>query len=147
MATQISNEVPYGTTIFCDDIREEVGGKHTFVGCYPGFLVVPRFPVALPKLCLAITYLEPIHFTHEKITVRVYAPADDKAIYHTEFLTDVGRMPEFPLKQDEQPVIRGMTVFVVFPNLEVASPGLLKVRAERVGKITRLGALVFSALK
>jgi hypothetical protein len=40
-------------TLFCDDIRHEVGGKLSYIGVYSGGLFVRAFPVTLPKLCLA----------------------------------------------------------------------------------------------
>jgi hypothetical protein len=40
----------YGYSIFCDDIRNEPGGKLSFVGCYNAvMLTAPRFPIVLPK--------------------------------------------------------------------------------------------------
>jgi hypothetical protein len=41
-------------TIWCDDIRFELGGKVSYIGVYTGYLYVPAFPVVLPKLCLAV---------------------------------------------------------------------------------------------
>ena len=38
--------------IFCDDIRQEIRGKRTLVGCYTGTMEVSDFPVVLPKLCI-----------------------------------------------------------------------------------------------
>jgi hypothetical protein len=32
-------------TIFCDDIRHELGGKLSYIGVYSGRLIVPDFPV------------------------------------------------------------------------------------------------------
>lgn len=45
---------PYGSVIFCDDIRDEIGGKTTLVGCYTTEIVVNTdFPVTLPKFGIA----------------------------------------------------------------------------------------------
>lgn len=46
---------PTITTIFCDDIRQEVANKITLVGCYTTELLVGRLPVTLPKLCAMTT--------------------------------------------------------------------------------------------
>jgi hypothetical protein len=35
--------------VFCEDIREEVGGLHTVVGVFPDNVNVPSFPAALLK--------------------------------------------------------------------------------------------------
>lgn len=46
-------------TLFCDDIRHEVGGKISFIGVYSGGLFVQAFPVTLPKLCLSVKVVTP----------------------------------------------------------------------------------------
>jgi len=46
-------------TIFCDDIRNEMGGKLSYIGVYSGRLIVSKFPVTLPKLCLALNIVTP----------------------------------------------------------------------------------------
>lgn len=47
---------PSGYTIFCDDVREEITGKMTFVGVYSGSLVVKALtPLQLPVLCCNVT--------------------------------------------------------------------------------------------
>lgn len=41
-------------TLFCDDIRQEIGGKISLIGVYSGVLLVPEFPATLPKMCVWI---------------------------------------------------------------------------------------------
>src|SRR5262249_39756655 len=67
----------FGYTIFCDDIRIEVGGKLTYVGVYTGRMFVHgSFPVTVPKLALGITYMQ----RHDKlvwpITYWIFLPGD-----------------------------------------------------------------------
>ena len=58
MITDDSPEA-YGYTIFCDDIRAEVGGKLTYVGSYSGTMLVHgSFPTIVPKLALGMVYLQ-----------------------------------------------------------------------------------------
>lgn len=45
----------YAHIVFCDDIRQEVGGKITQVGIYTGKCLVPTMPCTLPKLCFSLT--------------------------------------------------------------------------------------------
>ncbi|HEY4369127.1 MAG TPA: hypothetical protein VGN07_17970 [Steroidobacteraceae bacterium] len=49
------NTSPVVYTIFCDDLRQEVGNKVSYMGVYQGILYVEAFPVFLPKLCAAVT--------------------------------------------------------------------------------------------
>lgn len=47
-------------TLFCDDIRHEVGGKLSFIGVYSAVLFVSTFPITLPKLCLFVKVVTPV---------------------------------------------------------------------------------------
>ena len=41
----------YIHTIWCDDIRQELGNKPSFMGVYTGGIVLDRTPAVLSKLC------------------------------------------------------------------------------------------------
>ncbi|KTB97813.1 DUF6941 family protein [Pseudomonas sp. ICMP 10191] len=59
----------YAHAIFCDDIRQEVGGKTTMVGIYTGQLVASEIPCVLPKICLALSLVTPQKRKFEEICV------------------------------------------------------------------------------
>jgi hypothetical protein len=59
-------------TIFCDDIRHELGGKLSYIGVYSGHLFVPAFPVILPKLCLALSVITPASQPFRKLELRIF---------------------------------------------------------------------------
>jgi hypothetical protein len=61
----------YVTTLFCDDIRFELGNKQSYIGVYYGKMLVPQFPLQLPKLCIAIAVHTPVNKPFKKITFRV----------------------------------------------------------------------------
>ena len=42
--------------IICDDIRQEIGNKLTFVGTYQDLIFVPKLPFSFPKLCFFVQY-------------------------------------------------------------------------------------------
>lgn len=42
--------------IVCDDIRQEIGNKLTFVGVYQDQIIVSGFPFTFPKLCFFVQY-------------------------------------------------------------------------------------------
>ena len=75
--------------IFCDDIRQEVGNKVSFMGCYQGELFVPFVPLMLPKLCVQVTISTTVERPIKSLTVRldqgvnqlavIEVPADDFA--------------------------------------------------------------------
>jgi hypothetical protein len=43
------------SAIYCDDIRNEVGGKYSLMGVYQSEMVFPQFPALAPKFCARIT--------------------------------------------------------------------------------------------
>ena len=57
--------------IYCDDIREEIGNKVSYMGIYAGELRVPGAPVLLGKLCIAVRIHAPIGRPIESLEVRV----------------------------------------------------------------------------
>lgn len=50
----IKPKFEYG--IICDDIRQEIGNKHSFIGIYGSDIFVSKIPFVFPKLCFAISY-------------------------------------------------------------------------------------------
>ncbi|CAH1208832.1 conserved hypothetical protein [Candidatus Nitrotoga sp. BS] len=64
------------TAIFCDDIRQEVGNKLSFMGCYQGELVVQMAPITLPKLCVFASILTPKERPLKSLTLRVVQDVD-----------------------------------------------------------------------
>ncbi len=61
----------YLEVIYCDDIREEVGNKVSYMGVYAGELTVTSAPVLLPKLCIAVKVITDIGDPFEALEVRI----------------------------------------------------------------------------
>ncbi len=66
----MSHKSRYLDVIYCDDIRNEVGNKFSFMGIYTRELTIPN-PTLLPKLCIAVKVVTDIDDPLESITVRV----------------------------------------------------------------------------
>lgn len=41
-------------TTVCDDVRQEVGKKMSLMGIYDESMLLPQFPITLPKLCFVL---------------------------------------------------------------------------------------------
>jgi hypothetical protein len=68
----MKNAGRYVTVTYCDDIRQEVGNKLSFIGCYQGGeLHVQAAPVALPKLCAFVTVVTPKERPFKSLSIRV----------------------------------------------------------------------------
>jgi len=66
----------FAHALFCDDIREEVAGKVTYVGTYGPLMLVSHFPVTLPKLCMAVFTDMPDQSVLPAAVVRLYRGSD-----------------------------------------------------------------------
>jgi hypothetical protein len=60
---------PYAFVVWCDDIRQEVGNKPSFMGVYTGALVVPALPAVLPKLCIWATLVVPASMVLDEVSL------------------------------------------------------------------------------
>jgi hypothetical protein len=141
----------YGFTTFCDDIRQEVGGKFSYIGVYSGFMFVHgSFPITLPKLCHAITLLQRREILVANIGIKIFLPdeGDDdtpsiqanfqeaqEGIVAEQTAADVAGLPKSDISQV------AMHAKVMFVPFVLSQTGDIRVRALRQGQLIRLGAL------
>ena len=59
-------------TIFCDDVRAEIGNKLSLMGCYDSALVVAQFPITLSKLCFVMTATSHADRPFKQLKFRLY---------------------------------------------------------------------------
>lgn len=118
------------TTIVCDDVRREEGNKLSYMGIYGASLVVPTFPVTLPKLCFVMSVLcSGNEKPPKRLSFRLYKDAD--------VLTEL-TLPQAAFKvaraQAQKDATRDAkrftfgTVLQVYP-LQLTGPCILKARA------------------
>jgi hypothetical protein len=124
----------YGYSIFCDDIRNEAGGKLSFIGCYNGVLFISgRFPLMLPKLCVHTHIFSPATQPFSSIVVRCYLPGDDKP-FSEEPIETPRRSEQAGLLENLQtntgaPLFIVAATSLIFTPLELRGSGLMRVRA------------------
>ncbi len=64
---------PSISAIYCDDIRNELGGKLSFIGVYSAEMQLPTFPVTLPKFCVFVSIKLAIdQYPKEYVRVRLF---------------------------------------------------------------------------
>lgn len=119
-------------TIFCDDIRQEVYGKLSFIGVYSNRMYVKHFPVTLPKLCLAVKVVTMSARPLRELVVRVLK--DEEILQEIEvddekLATASQRFDDLP---EEQRNKRGQFAqfLLVFSPLKIEQPCTLKVRVQ-----------------
>ncbi len=61
----------YVHTIWCDDVRQEIGNKPSFMGVYTGGIVLPSLPTVLPRLAAYSWIASPINEPLKTMALRV----------------------------------------------------------------------------
>jgi hypothetical protein len=128
-------KAPFGNTVFCDDIREEVGGKLSYMGVYGGNVILHEVPAALTKFAFGIRYYQAIDDVREPVIIRIMAPGEDgKEVTLLEAQLPVAHAQQAvstpSLEEDnaETPLVALMANVVLTP-FQVQAIGRLKVRA------------------
>jgi hypothetical protein len=135
----------WGTTIFCEDIRAEVGGKITLVGIYPNeMLVHVPFPYVIPKFGLWVKYFEVPGSMEGDGKLFVWLPGDETASIEADIPMAQLRATAATDKNDTDPDSDKwlhLQMPIVLAPLVLKQPGQIKVRLHFGETIVRLGAI------
>ncbi len=119
-------------TLFCDDIRHEVGGKLSFIGVYSGGLFVPSFPVTLPKLCLSVKVVTPADEPLRSLNLRVLK--DEETLQEIrldeEQLADASDSAEDMTEEQRKERVQMAQFLLVFSPIQFDGPCILRVRVQ-----------------
>jgi hypothetical protein len=120
---------------FCDDIRQEVGNKFSLMGCYAADLLVPAFPITVPKLCAHVKVLTPIDRPFEKLALRLLR--DDVQLIELN-------IDEAGIRQAEGEKVPGArwmvaNFFLQMSPFGMEGPATLRVEAEAENGVVRSG--------
>jgi hypothetical protein len=148
----------HGYTIFCDDIREEVGGKHSLMGAYGGLMIINvPFPVTLPTFAFAVTVLQRRKIFNPSVAIWVFLPGDsgDEPSIQGEFgevaqgtiasatsAATEALHPDARAPYEDQYII--LSTNMKFSPLIMKQPGVVKVRAIIGDNMYRIGAMSVS---
>ena len=141
------------STIFCDDIREEIGGKTSFIGAYDAVMVIhAAFPAVLPKFGFHIRLYEPANLITERdfpIELSIHLPGDpEREPSLSQVLpadpeaarAELARLPWRPT--GERPLLARITLnWIASPSVFLKEPGAIRVLANYKGDILRCGTL------
>lgn len=136
--------VPYGTTVFCDDVRDEVSGKKTYVGVYFNeMLLFNPLPALIPQFALAITYLEPLSEPVEQVNLKVFVPGEEtESEVAADVLLPVDRVDTLNEKnKDPLAEYRAHIFHFKITPFLIQQEGYVKVRAYIGDREIRLGSL------
>lgn len=119
-------------TIFCDDIRHEIGGKLSYIGTYSSAMYVNKFPATLPKLALSVIVITPADKPFLSMTLRVFKDSeilqeimlDDEQIKEASILVD-----DIPDEVIQDRVLQAR-LLLMFSPLYLDKPCKLRVRVQ-----------------
>jgi hypothetical protein len=113
---------------FCDDIRHEIGGKFSLVGCYGGEMIIDKLPIVLPKLCAQISVFTPFERPFGLLLLRANLNGDTLA----EIEMPTREMKESIQKKKLKSELGRLSAMalMVFSPLPVNEPCKLRIEAE-----------------
>lgn len=130
----------YMETIYCDDVRSEIGNKLSFMGIYGPNILLNEFPAVLSKLCAVMSLHLPPDTQAERVTFSLYK--DDEEIGRsTALLADVRKAAT---EQGEVNEERRLTIRFIaqITPLQLEGPCRLKAKAEIDGETIKGGRLL-----
>ncbi len=116
---------------YCDDIRHELRGKVSLIGCYGPDLIADRLPAVLPRLCLRAEVVSPISRPFERLKLRVVLNGETLV---EENIPQEGYVP----KASHTPVAPSLQValfMVALSPFSIKEPGVLRVEAQTEAEI------------
>lgn len=73
---------PFMWATFCDDVRQEIGNKLSYLGIYGPNLIVPAFPTTLVKLCCVFSVRVPLGKLPNTVTFRLLR--DEEVLFEAD---------------------------------------------------------------
>ncbi len=135
---------PYGWTIFCDDIREEVGGKSSFMGVYKGTMIINDvFPAIVPKFAMSINYRIFRGDTRlNDIDLKIFLPGDDDANPSVATVIPVSEIfAEIDTPTSAESSFAQISFSVILSPMILKEAGKIKVRGTGGAGLLKLGTL------
>lgn len=127
--------------IYCDDIRQELGSKFSYMGVYGADLVLQSFPVTLPKLCLAVKVITGVDDPFDELEVLVLQGDDEEEILGT------GQIPlptQESFAENSSKVIVVQTFLMLSP-FQIDKETILRVKAKTGAEVLKGLALRIKA--
>ncbi len=139
----ISWPTPYGYTVFCDDIRQEMNHKTMILGIYSGDIIVnDEPPTLMEKLVFSVSYFEKPGESDEPLQLLIFSPgdADDAPSVRLDMPSDWRHETKLVDQDADDPRI-GFTMVLTMAPFKIAQTGYLKVRMVRGDTMVRLGSI------
>jgi|HubBroStandDraft_6_1064221.scaffolds.fasta_scaffold319617_2 hypothetical protein len=145
--------LPFGNVIFCDDIRQEAGGKLSLMGIYHSDMVFAAgttFPLMLPKLGVLMTWFESAATPDDDLMFKIGLrrletdpeAEDDHPLGEITLNTKEAKAAAASGRDLSGAYVRAhLSHTIVFSPCLIPFPGLLRVRVVTGGEVWGLGAI------
>jgi hypothetical protein len=115
--------------MYCDDIRVEMGNKHSLIGVYHGDVIIDSLPASLSKLCVWVTVVTDAGHPFEKLRISLVQGEEENTLYEAN-ADDLPKNLEGPSEE----VAVGI---IALPNFYVEKETFLCVIVETESEVLR----------
>jgi hypothetical protein len=128
----MENIVAYA--LYCDDIRQESGGKHSFMGVYNSELVLNDIPSSLSKLHAHVTIRMPINTKIKDLGLHVFLNGNEMTSlsFPEDYIDALNSFPEE--RQDSEDRGKTAVVSLEFLQVQILEEGKLTLLVEVDGE-------------
>ena len=136
----------WGFSIFCEDIREEVKNRSSWMGVFKGVIYVESsFPFFMPKLVVIVNYFEVPEAHKEDLEFRIYSTDGAKVAEVKINRSSLdAHFAANSVSENDEALISVEVPFIFLPMV-VQKPGVLKVRMFDGAQEVKLGSLEFKS--
>lgn len=136
----------WGATLFCDDIRYEVGGKTTIIGIYQSDMLFPletAFPITISRLSMLVRYYEFKGEMNGDVTFKIFLPAQEEPVVFSYISRDQINAAPAPYAPDgDSESVFNVVMPIILSPFTLHGEGPIKIRAFCGDRLVRLGRLV-----
>jgi len=134
------------TAIYCDDIRQEVGNKASYMGTYTGLMLVPSLPITIPKLMVAVNVYTPREQPFESLRIRL--TKNDDLLSEMQIPEEVLRsQPSVPMADLGEEVSVVFSFIFNLTPLPVADLSKIRIRVQTESEELKGPALVIKGIE
>ncbi|MCW2242773.1 hypothetical protein [Azospirillum canadense] len=123
----VTSQPRYAHTIFCDDVRQEITGKHIIIGVYSSEMsIFGTPPITLPRLLILVQAMSAIDDPIQRLKIRASGPPLGPDSHEAV-------IPEVPLPtpiHGRPLVAAGISASFDFSPCVIHSEGFIEVTAE-----------------
>lgn len=138
----------YGNVTFCDDIRIELDGRVSLIGCFVGEIIFPgQFPLTVPKLGINIQFFELPESEKKNLFLEVLFPGDSDLQPSFVSQIDVANLTDKTNASNltDQDTRRCVSFNLVLSPVNIRQEGYIRARVKKGQNIYRIGRVRVSA--